>query len=293
VSDHNLISKSEALFRLRNASNKIGLAVNTLREEDDWQAAHDLAYEAQDMLFAILDHLEEAANAKPTKTKANERTTPWKPPAPDPEPPGSLKYGVPPGTPGLKERSGRGAMGYQGNSRHPHNYSSSRTPPPVIKVEKVVDAEPRRVFQMPPSSPEPIEMVDTKPPEPIIIPPPPPPPPSFKVGDYAQHVINGAEQLAEPLQIYRVGDGFAFFASLSHPLPVSQLVSKSAPALPEGAEVVTFDIDRLMTGLLNVEMMAKLDELPEAFRKKMLMTHALTHRPVTVWRVGESEWRIR
>jgi hypothetical protein len=166
----------------------------------------------------------------------------------------------------------------------------------VIKVERVDPTPPspaQRVFVTPPP--------DSTPPEPIrvIIPPPPPPPkPVFKAGDYVQWVSQGVDQFLEPMQIYRVSDDgeWAGFAHSGTYVPTSQLVSMSAPALPESAETITLDIERLcgvFGGAPDMVMMEQLNSLPEPFRKTVLKTHALTHRPVTVWRVGESEWRIK
>jgi len=281
--NHNLISKSEAVMRLRNVSNRIGLAISALNKDGDWQGAFDFTYEAADMLPKLMEYLDEVVKVTP---KPKPQKPAWD--KPEPEPPGSLKYGQPLGE---KERTGKGAFGYAGKTRHPHNYSSANNaPPPVIKVERVETAKPR-VFNMGPATPVvEAEFVDTTPPEPIIF-TPPPPKPVFKVGDYAT-----AAGFGEALQIYRIGDGWAFFASLPRPVHVDQLTSASAPALPDGAEVVTFDIDRmsgLYGGALDTEMYSRLDAMPAAFRQTVLKTHALTHRPVTVWRVGEGEWRIK
>jgi hypothetical protein len=301
MSDHNLISKSEAVLRLRIAQQKIGAAISTLNLEDDWQSAHDYAYEAEDVLDTLLDHLKEGADAPQYAAKKHSHK-PWKPPAPDPEPPGSLKYGQPVGAKERPKDSGKGAFGYSG-SRHPHDYSNPRNPnapPPVIKVEQVKPLEPR-VFNMGPVVEAVIDaepVVDVTPPEPIqrVFYVPPPPKPTFQAGDYAQWIVGGVERFAEPLQIYRVGGEFAFFASVGRPLPTDQLEARSAPVLPAGAEVVTFDIDRLMGlygGAVDMDAMNKLNELPNDFRQTVLKTNALTKRPVTVWRAGDSAWKIK
>jgi len=37
----------------------------------------------------------------------------------------------------------------------------------------------------------------------------------------------------------------------------------------------------------------RLNVLTDEFRKAVALKHSLTHRPVTIWRVGDGEWRIR
>jgi hypothetical protein len=215
------ITKSEAAFQLGTIGNRVGIAKSAAKE-GDWQTAFDNAYEAQDMLALLLDHLEEAAKGAPRREARS--SEPWKPPAPDPEPPGSLKYGVPPGT-GSKERTGKGAFGYTGGShlsKHQRQRSAhnNNAPPPVIKIERV----------------------DNTPPAPIIITPPPivtpPPKREVKVGDYAQWVSQGVEQFAAPQQVVFISeDGeWAIFAHSHTGVPTSQLEYAEAPPMPETGE---------------------------------------------------------
>jgi hypothetical protein len=70
---------------------------------------------------------------------------------------------------------------------------------------------------------------------------------------------------------------------------------KPAP-IPEGAEVVTLDIDKLSTGTLGAHELDQLlvfDSFDQEFRSKVLKTHSTTRRPVTIWRQADGEWRIR
>jgi hypothetical protein len=227
----NPISKSEAQFKLRNVTAKLSIAQSAARE-GDWRLAFDNAYEAQDLLTILLPHLEEAANELSDKRDRM--------PPPPKEPVGSLKYGVPPGTP--TERVG--GLGYRGSHR---DGEPSYGPPEPIHVAPTKRG------------------ADTRPPKPIIITPPPeviivPPPPTR--------------------------------GPLITPPPAPPEPPK--PVIPDGAEVVTLNITRLMNGIANDEdreAMTLLYELPEEFRKTVLKTNALSRRPVTIYRVGDV-WSI-
>jgi hypothetical protein len=231
----NPISKSEAQFKLRNITAKLSIALSAARE-GDWRIAFDNAYEAQDLLDILLPHLEEAADELAARRDK----------MPPPEPPGSLKYGAPPGTPERTERGG--GLGYRGSSH-------SRPPEPIT-----VDVTPNSTTRVPPTK----RGVDLSPPRPIIITPPPP-------------VVRGP---------------------IITPPPVAAAPPKpAAPAavIPQGAEVVTLDINRLLNGIVDDAdrmQMTLLYELPEAFRKNVLKHQALSRRPVTIYRVGDGAWAI-
>jgi hypothetical protein len=225
----NLISKSEAQFRLRNVIAKLSIAQSAAKE-GDWRIAFDNAYEAQDLLNILVPHIEEALDEHLAKRD------------PKPEPPGSLKYGVPPGTPTKRV----GGMGYRGS-----NYDGNRPPEPITVTIDPVHVAPTK------------RGTDLRPPKPIITPPPTSPPPVIVT-----------------------------------PPPKSPIITPPpeppAPVIPDGAEVVTLDINRLLNGIANDgdrEAMTLLYELPEEFRKTVLKTNALSRRPVTIYRVGDV-WSI-
>ena len=132
----NLISRSEAQFRLRNIGAKIALAVSASRE-GDWQDAFSHAWDAKELLDQIVPHLEEASGHQ-REFLPNE-----------PEPLGSLKYGTPPSI---------GGMGYRGS-----NHSSSQEPSRPIDVTPPKPINLPKVIITPPPPP---------PPKPIITPPP-------------------------------------------------------------------------------------------------------------------------
>lgn len=235
----NPITKTEAQFRLRNITAKLAIAQSAARE-GDWRIAFDNAYEAQDLLDTLLPHLEEALDEL-----ANRRDV-----KPEPEPPGSLKYGVPPGTPSTRV----GGMGYRG-SNHDH-----RGPEPItIDVTATTSTTPK-------------PRVDLRPPKPIITPPPP----------IAKPIITPPPIIPQPPK---------------PPAPKPAAPKPTAPAIviPEGAEVVTLEVDRLLNGVVNDAeraQMTLLFELPEAFRKEVLKSQALSRRPVTIFRVGDGAWSI-
>jgi hypothetical protein len=81
------------------------------------------------------------------------------------------------------------------------------------------------------------------------------------------------------------------------PEPVEKPEPPQPAPIPEGAEVVTLDIDKLTTGILGEDELKQLDllygALPQEFRKKVLEAHGAARRPVTIWRMGTEEWRIR
>lgn len=197
----NPISRSEAMFKLRNIGNKISQAVSAARE-GDWRIAFDQAYEASDDLEILLPHLDEAATLltdyRDTNTKGLKD-----------EPVGSLKYGVPPGTP-TKRVGGMGYRGRQHNSDDGPVFSkradSHLPPPPIINL------------------PKPKPPIITPPPAPVVPPPPPPEPP--KVGDWVQWESQGMLIFPKPMQVARFSaDGeFAFFDGSDAGVPTKQLI---------------------------------------------------------------------
>jgi len=236
----NPISRSEAQFKLRNIAAKIALAQSAAKE-GDWRIAFDNAYEAQDLLEILVPHLEEAADELSDK---HDRM---------PEPPGSLKYGVPPGTP--EKRSSGGGMGYRGSS----GVSGSHRPPEPITID-VTNATPRST--------------NLRPPTPIITPPPPTPKPKPK----QQPIITPPPPIPVP------------------PKPAAPPPPPPPEPIPDGAEVVTLNINELLNGVLNDDSKAAFDllynQLPDAFRKQVLLIHAKVRRPVTIFRVGDGEWNV-
>jgi hypothetical protein len=141
-SDMGVITRSEAVHRLKLLSSKLSNAVTECRD-GRWKNCHLAAFEAQELLDALMPHLEEASIIE-VETVGAMSSTP---------------YTIPP------ETKSTGGMGYRGGAGN--KVSSSAPPPPIVN----------RGSAPPPPIARPKATVTPRPaaapPKPIIVTPPP------------------------------------------------------------------------------------------------------------------------
>jgi len=150
-----IISRAEAAWRLKAVSAAINNAISGVRE-GHWRAGVEAAHEAQDLLDALIGHLDEAAEATPVEVE-NVRT-------------GGLGY---------RGRSNTRTQPFVDSTQttpvvHPSQIIPPATlaPPAPFKTTKV-----KSPLKPPPPIPRPIVTpppAEVNPPAPIITPPPAP-----------------------------------------------------------------------------------------------------------------------
>lgn len=145
----NIITRSEAVYRLRLVSSQVSRAINETRD-GDWDRAVIAIEEMAEMVVRLLPHLREARDFDPSN----------RPPV------GSLRFGTPP------ERIG--GMGYRGSTHQTETPKAPRRHAPPEPLEEGPVAPPPPIALPKCPSPPP-RVIITPPPPPPPVPPPPPP----------------------------------------------------------------------------------------------------------------------